>query len=74
MGFISTLLHRVKDDGDDRPLDPVCGMPVEADSLFHRTYNDHVYHFCSSDCLARFVEDPGRYAGANGAAAAKDGE
>ncbi|TAK20651.1 MAG: YHS domain-containing protein [Chloroflexota bacterium] len=42
--------------------DPVCGMKLrpgqEAASI---TYQDHTYHFCSSDCKREFERHPKQY-------------
>ena len=41
--------------------DPVCGMPVKADSPHRAEHAGQRYHFCSSGCLEKFQADPGRY-------------
>ncbi len=38
--------------------DPVCGMPVSADSEFHIRFNDHDYYFCSQHCEDKFAIAP----------------
>lgn len=49
--------------------DPVCGMKVDpATSAHHAVHRGHAYHFCSDRCRAKFVADPGRYAGSKQAA------
>lgn len=49
--------------------DPVCGMEVDpATSAHHAVHRGHAYHFCSDRCRAKFVADPGRYAGSKQAA------
>jgi Cu+-exporting ATPase len=42
--------------------DPVCGMEVDpATAAGSETYEGTTYHFCSTACLERFREDPGRF-------------
>ncbi|MBF7731713.1 heavy metal translocating P-type ATPase [Pseudomonas sp. N040] len=42
--------------------DPVCGMPVAADSPFSAAYAGQTWHFCSEKCQLKFKADPERYA------------
>jgi Cu+-exporting ATPase len=43
--------------------DPVCGMTVDPATSTHRAeHGAQTYHFCSADCRAKFVADPGHYA------------
>jgi len=45
-------------------IDPVCGMPVSADTAAaHRDTDLGTYHFCSPHCAATFDTDPHRYSG-----------
>jgi class 3 adenylate cyclase/YHS domain-containing protein len=54
-GF-SDLLDRLR-------LDPVCRMAVDPDHEAGRLLYEGVeYHFCSLECVRRFVEHPDRYA------------
>ncbi len=47
-----------------RKVDPVCGMTVHVDSAPARASHQGArYHFCSSACRDRFVQDPPRYLG-----------
>ena len=41
--------------------DPVCGMPVPADSGYAKMYQGTLYRFCSRSCLDKFDADPQRY-------------
>jgi len=44
----------------DRPIDPVCGMPVSPEEgAFTAEHDGRVYHFCSRACRDRFVAAPG---------------
>ncbi|MEQ6332541.1 MULTISPECIES: heavy metal translocating P-type ATPase [unclassified Sphingobium] len=44
--------------------DPVCGMTVDPEKTTHHVeHGGATYYFCSSDCRAKFVTDPGRYVG-----------
>jgi xanthine dehydrogenase accessory factor len=46
-------------------IDPVCGMTVDiASAVYRSTFEDTTYYFCSAGCLARFEEDPARFAAA----------
>ena len=41
--------------------DPVCGMPVTAQSEHHQQYQAQTYYFCSNKCQAKFSAEPGKY-------------
>ena len=44
----------------DRPIDPVCNMPVPpGESTFTAEHDGRVYRFCSRACRDRFAADPG---------------
>ncbi len=46
--------------------DPICGMTVEpARAAGKHDYNGQSYYFCSGHCLAKFKENPARYANAD---------
>ena len=46
----------------DRPVDPVCGMPVKSTSpALQRTYAGRTFFFCSEDCLRKFDAAPARW-------------
>jgi Cu+-exporting ATPase len=45
----------------DELRDPVCGMPVAADSPHRAEHAGRTFGFCSARCLARFREDPERW-------------
>ncbi|GGD54553.1 heavy metal translocating P-type ATPase [Croceicoccus pelagius] len=48
--------------GSTQVTDPVCGLQVDPQATAHHvTHDGHNYHFCSSRCTARFVEDPDRW-------------
>jgi len=51
--------HRSSDIG---ATDPVCGMKVDADDGYSRTYQGRQYRFCSRNCLDQFDREPTRYA------------
>lgn len=42
--------------------DPVCGMPVTAQSEHHAEHNGRPYYFCSVKCQAKFTAEPARFA------------
>jgi class 3 adenylate cyclase/YHS domain-containing protein len=56
-------VHRAGDDrGQDRTVDPVCGMIVDPDSSAARLqFDGRTVMFCSQACLQRFVANPDRY-------------
>jgi YHS domain-containing protein len=46
------------------PVDPVCGMNVNADeAIDYNDYKGKTYYFCSIECAEKFESDPERYAG-----------
>jgi Cu(I)/Ag(I) efflux system membrane fusion protein len=51
----------------ERPVDPVCGMTVDAATAEAagrtRVHAGRTYHFCADECRARFAADPVRFAG-----------
>ena len=38
--------------------DPICGKNVAAEIAHTLKHAGHTYHFCSSDCRSRFLENP----------------
>ena len=46
---------------DNRAIDPVCGMRVNADSPHRYTYEGREYLFCCAGCLSRFKASPAQY-------------
>ena len=40
------------------PIDPVCGMEVDAATDLKTDYEGQTYYFCNPSCLARFNADP----------------
>jgi P-type Cu+ transporter len=50
------------DETGDRTVDPVCGMSVKiGPSTLSCTHNGQVYYFCGQKCLAKFVQEPGKF-------------
>lgn len=43
--------------------DPVCGMPVPADSGYTKVHQGKSYRFCSRNCLDKFEANPQQYSG-----------
>lgn len=41
--------------------DPVCGMPVPADSGYTKVHQGTLYRFCSRNCLDKFDANPQQY-------------
>jgi Cu+-exporting ATPase len=55
-------------------IDPVCGMEVDpATSAYRVDRGEHVIHFCSADCRAKFEADPEKYAAARAPVSASAG-
>ena len=48
-------------DAKGGDIDPVCGMPVPADSGYAKMYQGTLYRFCSRNCLDKFDADPRQY-------------
>ncbi|MGZ5595581.1 MAG: heavy metal translocating P-type ATPase [Usitatibacter sp.] len=44
------------------PIDPICGMTVDADSPRRFEFDGATYLFCSDHCLRKFAADPAAYA------------
>lgn len=42
-------------------VDPVCGMRIEPGTDITAEHEGETYHFCSTQCRDRFLEEPGRY-------------
>jgi adenylate cyclase len=48
----------------EKVVDPVCGMELGKTEVASRlTWEGREYHFCSDDCLRRFVRQPELYIG-----------
>ena len=46
-------------------IDPVCGMTVDPHTAEYEVeHAGHPIYFCSSNCRAKFIDDPARYIGA----------
>jgi len=43
---------------ENKFIDPVCGMEVEADKGYGKMYEGKPYRFCSRSCLDKFDADP----------------
>jgi len=54
-------IHGKSEKSDVDHTDPVCGMKVGQTSGYGMMYQDHLYRFCSRDCLDRFDSDPAYY-------------
>lgn len=55
------------DDAGSQWLDPVCDMPVTADSPYQvEDASGRTWRFCASVCLALFVASPDRFTGSAG--------
>jgi P-type Cu+ transporter len=52
--------HGTASESAARPVDPVCGMPVDEPAA-RREYRGRSYVFCSPHCLHRFQEQPDRF-------------
>ncbi len=55
--------HAHPDQAGQTAKDPICGMAVDVASAKHKhEYKGQDYYFCSAHCLAKFREDPAKYA------------
>ncbi|MEO8198699.1 MAG: YHS domain-containing protein [Thermoanaerobaculia bacterium] len=54
--------------------DPVCGMPADDKSPLRSLFERQTYRFCSSDCQAKFVREPARYATQTGEKERQEGQ
>src|SRR5436305_4755380 len=43
------------------PVDPVCGMTVDASSPLRTDHHGATYFFCNPGCLRKFQAEPERY-------------
>jgi len=49
---------------EERAIDPVCGMAVDAHTTPHRAeHRGRPYYFCSAGCRQKFIADPQRHLG-----------
>lgn len=53
--------HSSKAEPENRHLDPVCGKPINPKEGYGKMQADHLYRFCSRQCLDAFEADPDRY-------------
>ncbi len=61
-GEVELFEVRQVSDRPLRPVDPVCGMELDADTIEATlTWHGEQLSFCSANCLERFARDPGRY-------------
>ncbi len=54
-------VHGKAEKNDVDHTDPVCGKKVSQTSGYGMMHQDHLYRFCSRDCLDRFDSDPVQY-------------
>jgi YHS domain-containing protein len=47
----------------DKHIDPVCGEAVPSSEGYGKMHSDHLYRFCSRQCLDAFDAEPERYMG-----------
>lgn len=58
-GAISAV---TSESGDDRAIDPVCGMRIAIKpSTLHVMHDGDTFYFCSAKCRDRFVANPRQY-------------
>lgn len=53
--------HQSKSTGNDKHVDPVCGKHVDPNEGYGKMHAEHLYRFCSRQCLDIFEADPDRY-------------
>ena len=55
-------IHDAPPEPEEMVKDPVCGMKVDAKySPFKQILSGQTYTFCSEDCQAKFLAQPGKY-------------
>ncbi len=64
---------REQESSNNKFRDPICGMEISSDTPYRTSHLGRNYYFCSARCLARFQDDPERYAG-KGSEAEEQGE
>jgi YHS domain-containing protein/putative intracellular protease/amidase len=65
-GAANSEYAEVKPPAGSDPADPVCGMPVTANSKFVSKKGGHTYYFCQQSCKDQFDADPESFAAAPG--------
>lgn len=53
--------HGSTPEGDEKHIDPVCGMTVTDASKHQAEFGGQVYYFCRAACHDKFVVDPQHY-------------
>ena len=65
-GAANAEYAEAKPPAGNYPVDPVCGMPVAADSKFVAKRDGHEYRFCQKSCQDQFDADPAAFVTAPG--------
>jgi P-type Cu+ transporter len=64
---VADVVVEVPEEKEEKKMtvrDPVCGMDIDPATAAGSTeYQGKSYHFCSTVCLQRFLDEPERYAG-----------
>ncbi len=53
--------HGGHDTGQQKYVDPVCGMEVDTEQGYGKMHEGKLQRFCSRNCLDRFEADPEQY-------------
>ena len=53
--------HAGHGSGEEKHIDPVCGMAVDVEQGYGKMHEGQLYRFCSRSCLDKFEIDPDRY-------------
>jgi YHS domain-containing protein len=66
LGCGAHMIHGVHEghqhhDDQVNHIDPVCKMEVDPKQGYGKMHKEHLYRFCSKDCLEKFDNDPVRY-------------
>ena len=64
--------HDTTATSDDTLKDPVCGMPVTAQSDHHVDHQGRAYYFCSAKCQTKFSAEPKKYVADSHEASSKE--
>lgn len=47
----------------EKAKDPVCGMTCDRNDSLKYTWQGKDYYFCHQECMKKFQDNPGKYAG-----------
>jgi YHS domain-containing protein len=60
-GAHTTHGHHKKEIVQTSTVDPVCGLKIDENQGYGKLQNEHLYRFCSKECLDEFDQNPDKY-------------